>query len=69
MIKMHTFYSHGKETKFKICIRASVDNMNFGMKEAIDHFRILLIWPGDRIRRPEHPTENEASRRSCDESV
>ena len=25
----------------------------------IDHFRITAIWPGDRIRRPEHPTENE----------
>ena len=37
--------------------------------EPIDHFRIILIWPGDRIRRPEHPTENEASRCSCDESV
>ena len=24
----------------------------------IDHFRITAIWPGDRIRRPEHPTEN-----------
>ena len=24
---------------------------------------------GDRIRRPEHPTENEVRRRSCDESV
>ena len=36
---------------------------------AIDHFRITAIWPGDRIRRPEHPTENEVRRRSCDESV
>ena len=36
---------------------------------AIDHFRIVLIWPGDRIRRPEHPTENEVRRCSCDESV
>ena len=35
----------------------------------IDHFRITAIWPGDRIRRPEHPTENEVRRRSCDESV
>ena len=34
-----------------------------------DHFRITAIWPGDRIRRPEHPTENEVRRRSCDESV
>ena len=36
---------------------------------SIDHFRITAIWPGDRIRRPEHPTENEVRRRSCDESV
>ena len=35
----------------------------------IHHFRIILIWPGDRIRRPEHPTENEARRCSCDESA
>ena len=35
----------------------------------IDHFRITAIWPGDRIRRPEHPTENEVRRRSWDESV
>ena len=35
----------------------------------IDHFRITAIWPSDRIRRPEHPTENEVRRRSCDESV
>ena len=35
----------------------------------IDHFRITAIWPGDRIRRPEHPTENEVRRCSCDESV
>ena len=35
----------------------------------IDHFRITVIWPGDRIRRPEHPTENEVRRCSCDESV
>ena len=35
----------------------------------IDHFRIVLIWPGDRIRRPEHPTENEVRRCSCNESV
>ena len=37
--------------------------------EPIDHFRITAIWPGDRIPRPEHPTENEVRRRSCDESV
>ena len=36
---------------------------------SIDHFRITAIWPGDRIRRPEHPTENEVRRCSCDESV
>ena len=35
----------------------------------IHHFRIILIWPGDKTRRPEHPTENEARRCSCDESV
>ena len=35
----------------------------------IDHFRITAIWPGDRIRRPEHPTENKVRRCSCDESV
>ena len=35
----------------------------------IDHFCITAIWPGDRIRRPEHPIENEVRRRSCDESV
>ena len=35
----------------------------------IDHFRITAIWPGDRIRRPEHSTENEVRRCSCDESV
>ena len=35
----------------------------------IDHFRITASWPGDRIRRPEHPTENEVRRRICDESV
>ena len=35
----------------------------------IDHFRITAIWPGDRIRRPEHPTENEVRRCSRDESV
>ena len=35
----------------------------------INHFRITAIWPGDRIRRPEHPTENEVRCRSCDESV
>ena len=39
------------------------------LSEPIDHFRITVIWPGDRIRRPEHPTENEYRRRSCDESV
>ena len=39
------------------------------VKTNIDHFRITAIWPGDRIRRPEHPTENEVRRRSCDESV
>ena len=22
----------------------------------------MAIWPGDRIRRPEHPTENEVRR-------
>ena len=38
-------------------------------KSCIDHFRITAIWPGDRIRRPEHPTENEVRRRRCDESV
>ena len=38
-------------------------------KWCIDHFRITAIWPGDRIRRPEHPTENEVRRCSCDESV
>ena len=37
--------------------------------KSIDHFRITEIWPGDRIRRPEQPTENEVRRRSCDESV
>ena len=31
---------------------------------SIDHFRITAIWPGDRIRQPEHPTENEVRRRS-----
>ena len=35
----------------------------------IDHFRITAIWPGDRIRQPEQPTENEVRRHSCDESV
>ena len=43
--------------------------MYFAKTRPIDHFRITAIWPGDRIRRPEHPTENEVSRRSCDESV
>ena len=37
--------------------------------DTIDHFRITAIWPGDRIRRPEHPTENEVRRYSCDESL
>ena len=41
----------------------------FLMEGAIDHFRITAIWPGDRIRRPEHPTENEVRCCSCDESV
>ena len=39
------------------------------VRGTIHHFRITAIWPGDRIRRPEHPTENEVRRRSCDESV
>ena len=45
--------------------------MNYKEKKylAIDHFRITAIWPGDRIRRPEHPTENEVRGCSCDESV
>ena len=38
-------------------------------QRSIDHFRIMAIWPGDRIRRPEHPTENEVRRCSCNESV
>ena len=37
--------------------------------DCIYHFRITAIWPGDKIRRPEHPTENEVRRCSCDESV
>ena len=36
------------------------------LKHSTDHFRITAIWPGDRIRRPEHPTENEVRRCSCD---
>ena len=46
-------------------------NVAFSMDKytCIDHFRITAIWPGDRIRRPEHPTENEVRRCSCDESV
>ena len=39
------------------------------MYKYIGHFRITAIWPGDRIRRPQHPTENEVRRCSCDESV
>ena len=39
------------------------------VQKYIHHFGIILIWPGDRIRRPEHQTENEARRCSCDESV
>ena len=30
---------------------------------------LTAIWPGDRIHRPEHQTENEVRRCSCDESV
>ena len=43
--------------------------VNIIYDKSIDHFRITAIWPGDRIRRPEHPTENEVRRRSCDESI
>ena len=39
------------------------------MNACIDHFLITVIWPGDRIHRSEHPTENEVRRRSCDESA
>ena len=43
--------------------------VEFILTSSIDHFRITAIWPGDRIRRPEHPTENKVRRCSCDESV
>ena len=46
-----------------------MDQITLTKNGYIDHFRIVLIWPGDRIRRPEHPTENEVRRCSCDESV
>ena len=36
------------------------------MYTRFSHYRVA---PGDRIRRPEHPTENEVRRRSSDESV
>ena len=39
------------------------------LKSSIDYSHIVLIiaiWPGDRIRRPEHPTVEHGS---CDESV
>ena len=51
-----------------VCMHCHVHRYHL-FHHSIDHFRITAIWPGDRIRRPEHPTENEVRRCSCDESV
>ena len=56
------------EIEHVLCPTSNQNYQHF-LKNDIDHFRITAIWPGDRIRRPEHPTENEVRRRSCDESV
>ena len=50
--------------------RLSTDPVTLSIKHsAIDYSHILLIvaiWPGDRIRRPEHSTVEHGS---CDESI